>query len=90
MKLLTLGVITIILTISTWLWQNSQVVAQIYQLQHLQDRSTNLKKDNEQLAILDRKENTLFNLEKQVQSLNLEKVEMVSFIQSPGTTVVTR
>ena len=90
MKLLTLGVITIILTISAWLWQNGQVVAQTYQLQHLQNRSTDLKKDNEQLAILDRKENTLFNLEKQVQSLNLEKVEMVSFIQSPGTTVVTR
>ncbi|MDP2927012.1 MAG: hypothetical protein Q8N65_02670 [bacterium] len=88
--ILSVGITAIVLMIFSWLWQNGQVVAQTYQLQHLQNRSTNLKKENERLTILDLKENTLFNLEKQIQSLNLEKVEMVSFIQSPGTTVVTR
>lgn len=86
----SVGLAAIVLMISAWLWQNNQVVAQTYQFQHLQNRSTNLKKENERLEINGLKENTLFNLEKQVQSLNLEKVEMVSFIQSPGTTVVTR
>ncbi|MBI4359341.1 MAG: hypothetical protein HY577_02040 [Candidatus Nealsonbacteria bacterium] len=88
--LCSIGLAASALLIVFCLWQNNQIVRQTYQLHQGQLRVTALQGENETLKLNGLKENTLFKLEKQVQGLNLEKAETVSFIQSSAKTVVSR
>jgi hypothetical protein len=73
-----------------YVFQNSQIVSQTYLLHYSQTRLSELTKENESLEISSVKGSSLSNLEKLIKDLGLEKVDAVSFIQSPGTTVVAR
>jgi len=73
-----------------YVFQNSQIVSQTYLLHHSQTRLSELTKENESLEISSVKGSSLSNLQELIKNLNLEKVDAVSFIQSPGTTVVAR
>lgn len=87
---LLIGFIFLMITASIFFWQNSQVMSKTYQLQHLQERLTDLKKENQSLETSAIKENSLFNLEELVKNLGLEKIQNITFIQSLGNSVVAR
>jgi len=87
---LLVGFVFLMITASTFFWQNNQVISKIYQLQHLQERLTGLKKENRSLETSAINENSLSNLEELVNGLGLEKVQSIIFIQSLENSVVAR
>lgn len=80
----------LIILASFFLWQNSQIIAKTYQLQHLKEKLVNLEKENQFLEASAAKENSLSNLEELVKALGLEKAQNISFIQAMEKTVVAR
>lgn len=87
---LLIGFFFLIITASIFFWQNSQVISKIYQLQHLQERLTDLEKENRSLETNAINENSLSNLEELIKGLGLEKVQSTVFIQSLESSVVAR
>jgi len=75
---------------SVFFWQNNQIIARTYQLQHLQEKLTDLEKENQFLEASTGKENSLSNLEELIKGLGLEKVQNINFIQAMGKSVVAR
>lgn len=87
---LSLGLCLLGLLVYGSLWQNIKVVSSIYQLQQLQNKLAELKKENESLRANSLGGTSLENLEKLVSGLNLEKVDRVQFISPLGNVVVSR
>lgn len=87
---LTIEFFFLMIAASIFFWQNSQIISKIYQLQHLQERLTDLKKENRSLETNAITENSLSNLEQLVKTLGLEKVQNTVFIQSLEGSVVAR
>lgn len=87
---LLIGFVFLMITASIFFWQNSQVISETYQLQHLQERLTGLEKENQSLETSAINENSLASLEELVMNLGLEKVQSIIFIQSLENSVVAR
>ncbi len=89
--LASLTSIALLITLaSIFFWQNNQIIARTYQLQHLQEKLTNLKEENQFLEASATQENSLSNLEELISNLGLEKAQSVSFIQAMEKSVVAR
>ncbi|MBU4351375.1 hypothetical protein L6250_02265 [Candidatus Parcubacteria bacterium] len=80
----------LIILASIFFWQNNQIIAKTYQLQHLQEKLTGLQEENQSLEASATKENSLSNLEELIKGLGLEKVQSISFIQAMEKSVVAR